>query len=150
MTSQRQQNRELAERYYSLTVEEAAEVTDELLAEDFVMHDPMLPEGELRGLENVKEYYQAIASSFSNLRQEVDDIIATDDTVVVRYTTRGTHDQGEFMGIAPTGSDISTTGIDIFRVEGDRFTECWSEMNALGLMQQLGAIPEGQTEVLTD
>jgi predicted ester cyclase len=54
---------------------------------------------------------------------------------------RGTH-RGEFMGIAPTGKHVTVTAITIFRVEEGKIAELWNNVDALGLLQQLGAIPQ--------
>jgi predicted ester cyclase len=57
-----------------------------------------------------------------------------------RITLRGTH-QGEFMGIPPTGRQVTFTGIHISRVAGGKIAEEWGQFDALGMMQQLGVIP---------
>jgi predicted ester cyclase len=54
---------------------------------------------------------------------------------------RGTH-RDEFMGIAPTGKHVMFTGIAIFRVEEGKIAELWQNLDTLGLLQQLGAIPQ--------
>ncbi len=59
---------------------------------------------------------------------------------VLRWSWRGTH-TGDLMGIPATGKRVSTTGIAIFRVEGGRIVENRTEFDALGLLQQLGAVP---------
>lgn len=46
------------------------------------------------------------------------------------------------MGIAPTGKQVTMTGIDIVRIAGGRIVERWGETNNLGFMQQLGVVPE--------
>ncbi len=61
--------------------------------------------------------------------------------VVVRRTVRGTH-QGEWLGIAPTGKPVTFTGIWIARLTDGNLEEQWVNFDALGLLQQLGAIPE--------
>jgi predicted ester cyclase len=61
-----------------------------------------------------------------------------------RITARGTQ-QGELIGISPTGKEVSVTGIDIDRVSGGNIVEHWSEADTLGIMQQLGAVPEGRS-----
>jgi predicted ester cyclase len=51
------------------------------------------------------------------------------------------------MGIAPTGKDVEFTGISFYRIEAGRIAESWNEEDQLGLMRQIGAIPEpGQSE----
>ena len=46
------------------------------------------------------------------------------------------------MGVAPTGKPVRMTGITIHRFEGDRIAEEWEEFDALGMLRQLGAVPE--------
>ena len=79
-------------------------------------------------------------SAFPDLKRPVEDLVAEGDKVVARWTSTGTHD-GEFMGIPPTGKRITTSGITIFRLEGGKIVEEWSESDMLGMMQQVGAVP---------
>ena len=60
--------------------------------------------------------------------------------VVQRWTFRGTH-RGAFQGIPPTGNQVTLTGISIWRFDDGRIVESWHELDTLGLLQQLGAIP---------
>jgi predicted ester cyclase len=60
--------------------------------------------------------------------------------VAFRQTADGTH-EGEFQGIAPTGKTVTIRGMGIARIENGKIAESWWEFDALGLMQQLGAIP---------
>ena len=115
------------------------DVADELLAPDFVVHDPAMPE-DVRGPEGFKEYVGAFRSAFSDLHIRIDDQIAEGDKVVTRWTGTGTHD-GDFMGIAPTGNRGEITGMEIRRISGGKLVEGWEGYDALGLMQQMGAIP---------
>jgi predicted ester cyclase len=64
-----------------------------------------------------------------------------EDKVVTRWTATGTR-QGEFMGMPPTGKPVRFSGIYIYRIAGGRIAEIWVSLDALGLMQQLGAIPK--------
>ncbi len=67
-------------------------------------------------------------------------MIAEGDKVVIRQTWSGTH-KGEFMGIPATGRRVSIAVIDIIRVADGRFVEHWGQLDMMGMMQQLGAIP---------
>jgi predicted ester cyclase len=60
--------------------------------------------------------------------------------VAVRQTWRGTH-TGNFLGIPPTGKQVAFTSTEVYRVAGGRLAEEWVELDMLGLLQQLGAIP---------
>jgi predicted ester cyclase len=113
-------------------------VVDELLTTDFVEH--AAPPGTAPGAEGVKQMIMMFRTAFPDLHLTEEDWIAEGDKVVCRYTIRGTH-KGEFMGIAPTGKQVVITGIEIVRFEGGKPVEHWEEMDMLGLLQQLGAIP---------
>ena len=70
-----------------------------------------------------------------------DELIAEGDKVVERYTVRGTH-QGAFLGIPPTGKHVSVSALGIDRIKDGKIVETWISMDTLGLLQQLGAIPQ--------
>jgi predicted ester cyclase len=79
-------------------------------------------------------------SAFPDLRIIIEDQVAEGDKVVTRWRGSGTH-QGDLFGIAPTGNRVSLVGITINRIEGGKVAEEWQIFDALGMMQQLGAIP---------
>jgi len=58
----------------------------------------------------------------------------------MRYTGRGTH-KGDLMGIAPTGKQITITGMVISRHVGGKQVEAWVAMDQLGMLQQMGVVP---------
>jgi predicted ester cyclase len=70
----------------------------------------------------------------------VDDLIAEDDRVVVRWRLLGTH-KGDFRGIAPSGRSITLKGIAIYRVEGGKLMERWVVSDLHGLLEEIGASP---------
>ena len=112
---------------------------DEFLAPDFVEREE-LPPGIPRDREGVKQLTTMLRSAFPDFKATIDDIVAEGDKVVVRSTWSGTH-KGEFMGIPPTGKSVSFGVIDIIRIAGGKCVEHWGQMDSMGLMQQLGAIP---------
>ena len=57
-----------------------------------------------------------------------------------RWTGRGTH-AGDLMGIAPTGKQVTVTGISIQRIANGKIMEEWSTYDMLGMLQQLGVAP---------
>ena len=112
---------------------------DEFLAPDFVEREE-LPPGIPRDREGVKQLTIMLRSAFPDFKATIDDIVAEGDKVVIRQTWSGTH-KGEFMGIPPTGKSVSFGVIDIIRIAGGKFVEHWGQMDSMGMMQQLGAIP---------
>lgn len=115
------------------------DVLTELIATDFVRHTPLRPDG-IRGVEGFKQHVAATRAAFPDAEFTIDDEIAEGDTVVNRWTFRGTH-RGDFGGITPTGRTVAVTGIAIVRFQGGQIAEIWDEADALGLLRQLGVIP---------
>ncbi len=111
---------------------------DELFAPDFIDHGA-LP-GQTPDREGHKQILAAFRSAFPDLNVITEDIIAEGDKVVSRWSARGTH-QGDLMGIAPTGNEVTFRGIDVLRIVGGKVVERWAEYNALEVMQQLGVVP---------
>lgn len=111
------------------------------LADDFVEHE------ETPGLEptkdGVKGFFRMYMAAFPDLRMQAEDILVSGDKVVARTKATGTH-QGEFMGLPPSGRSVEVELIDIVRFGDDGLArEHWGVFDALKMMQQLGAIPEG-------
>jgi len=71
----------------------------------------------------------------------IEDLIAEGDMVAARWSSRATH-LGEYLGVPPTGNQVEFTGISVYRIEGGRIAESWTEEDELGLMRQIGAVPE--------
>jgi steroid delta-isomerase-like uncharacterized protein len=115
---------------------------DALLAADFSLHVPLPISGP--GIEAINNVITSCRAAFGGLHVTIDDIMADGDNVTCRFTAHGTH-TGEFMGIPPTGRDITMTGIEIFRIRNGKIAELWGEANLMGLVKQLGAYQSGQT-----
>lgn len=130
-------NKALVRRFYAEAVHNPA-LLDELLASTYVLHLP--GSAPLSGIEPAKQLMVAYTAAFPDLQLTTEDIVAEGDKVAIRNTWRGAH-RGTFQGIAPTGKRVAFTGTDIFHIVGGRIAEQWADLDALGLMQQLGGIP---------
>lgn len=130
-------NKALVRRFYEEGVHNPP-LFDELLAPVYVLHLPGSP--PITGIEQAKQLMVAYTSGFPDLQLTTEDIVAEEDRVAIRNTWRGTH-HGTFQGLPPTGKQVVFTGTDIFRFVGGKIAEQWADLDALGLMQQLGAIP---------
>lgn len=115
------------------------DVIDEHIAPGYIGYDPSLPE-PLRGPDAVRANFQTYLDAFTGAKITVDDQIAEGDRVATRWTGRGTH-TGELNGIAPTGKEVTVSGLTISRVEGDQIVEEWINWDTLGMLVQLGAVP---------
>jgi steroid delta-isomerase-like uncharacterized protein len=114
---------------------------EELIAPDYVGH-PSGPDETTRGPEGVGDYIARLRAGVPDLTMTVEDQLSDGDKVTTRWTARGTH-SGALMGIGATGRTATVTGITIQRVgAGGQIVEGWTSWDALGLLQQLGAVPE--------
>jgi len=82
---------------------------------------------------------------FPDVVSTIEDLIAEGDKVMARWRARATH-QGEYMGIPPTGKEVEFTGISVYRIEAGKIAESWNVEDELGLMRQIGAVPESGQE----
>jgi ketosteroid isomerase-like protein len=114
-----------------------AEVADEIIASEYVSHGPQAPPAV--GPEGVRErvgvYQETLAGQW-----DVQEVFSVGDRVAVRWIGRGRH-EGDLMGVAPTGASIEVDAISLFRVADGKITEEWTVWDALGLLQQVGAVP---------
>jgi steroid delta-isomerase-like uncharacterized protein len=126
----------LAYRFADTLNSRDVESFDDYIADDYVNHNPFAAPGRA----GVKAFFAGFLDAFPDLRVTVEDARADGDTVVGRYTYRGTH-HGTFLGIPATGHALTMRSIDIWRVRDGLFVEHWDELNTLEVFQQLGVIP---------
>jgi steroid delta-isomerase-like uncharacterized protein len=115
------------------------DMVDELLAPDFVNHNP-LP-GATPDRDGFKQAFRNLRAAFPDLRAISSDVIAEGDRVVALRGFEGTHD-GPFMGVPATGRHIILDGITVFRVMNGHISERWGVLDTIGVMRQLGLLPE--------
>lgn len=128
-------------RFYDLISAGDVDGFGALLTDDFVEHE------ETPGLaptkEGVLEFFRMYTAAFPDLRFDAQDVLTSGDKVVARVRITGTH-RGEFMGMPATGKSIDVQAIDIVRFGDDGLArEHWGVFDAMTMMQQLGAIPDG-------
>ena len=133
-----EQNKAVVRRFTEVFETGDLSILDEVLASNFVDHSPFPEQPPDR--EGMKQMIGMMRATFPDMAVSTDDMIAEGDKVVSRWTGTGTH-QGEFMGIPATGKKVTVTGIGIDRVVDGKIVEHWEQFDAMGMMQQLGAIP---------
>jgi steroid delta-isomerase-like uncharacterized protein len=113
------------------------DLLDELIGEAYTEPNPV--PGQLPGAPGIKAKLQALRRAFPDLRFILEDLIGEGERVAARYHWEGTQ-QGEFMGLQPTGKKVSVRGMDFYRLENGRIVEHWDNVDEIGLLRQLGAI----------
>jgi len=109
-----------------------------LLKSDYVRHDANLP--DIVGPQAERQFIVTALTAFPDLQFEAEQLVAENDLVMCGLTARGTH-RAEFMGVPPSGRHVDFQSVDTFRLSDGKIAEQWVVMDALGLLQQLGAIP---------
>jgi predicted ester cyclase len=132
-----EENKAIVRRFFEelLSTDNFA-VADEILSPDFRFYFAGSPVA--MDLESYMEFLVARRAAFPERRFIVEDMIGEGDKVSARFTMRGTH-KGEFRGIAPSGTELTMTGIDMIRISEGKLVEDRVEVDQLGMMQQLGA-----------
>jgi steroid delta-isomerase-like uncharacterized protein len=129
-------NSEIGRRYVDFI--NAAELDPAYFeTETFVYNNPQGQQNDFDGAAGTLKYFE---SAFPDHHTTTYDEIVTEDRAVYRWITRGTH-QGEMLGIPPSNKPIELRGMTILRIEGGKICEVWENIDLLGLMQQMGAIP---------
>jgi len=115
-------------------------VVDEVIAPNYVYHGS--GGQEYKGTEGFKQIVTMFRTAFPDLHMTVEDMVAEGDKVAHRLTIRGTH-KGEIMGMAPTGKhkQVTISAVTISRFAGGKEAEAWSNLDQLGMMQQMGIAP---------
>jgi steroid delta-isomerase-like uncharacterized protein len=128
--------RRLVEQVWNRRTLDAA---DELFAPDAIVYESGVPLPGV-GPAVIKEAMGALWVAYPDIRTTVDDMIAAEDKVVVRWSAVGTH-QGVTQGLAPTNLKIAQNGIVIYRLAAGKIVEEWMNTNLLGILKQLGVVP---------
>jgi len=81
----------------------------------------------------------------SQLASDIDSPCVADVSSALSIPESGAHmigdHTGDFLGIPATGRQVTMSGITIHRVTNGKLSEHWAQIDALSLLQQLGAVP---------
>lgn len=116
-------------------LESANRSIDEYFAPNFGVN--RTPPGITPNVSGTKKWKSSVMKAFPDYHTEIEDQFADGDRVVIRWRSRGTH-RGEFQGVAPTGREVTVTGITICRFADGKITESWVGFDTQDLIRQLG------------
>ncbi len=112
---------------------------DEIVSADMIDHQPF--PGQRPGPDGVKDVINMFYAAFPDVQFTNEHIFGSGDLVADHWHMEGTH-EGPFMGMPPTGKRVHVEGIEVFRMAEGRIVERWAQVDTMGLLRQLGAIPE--------
>lgn len=133
-----QENKDLVRKFFQL-LEDDDRIPVELLGPGFVYHVPGVPPMDV---DAIQERAAAFVTAFSDWGRIEDDLIAEGDRVAFRSTLEMTH-TGEFMGTVGTSERISVVEMGFFRIANGKIAEMWGLLDTMGLLTQVGAMPNG-------
>jgi steroid delta-isomerase-like uncharacterized protein len=116
------------------------DLIEEFCTEDIVQHVAGYPVST--GLETLRATTAMSLNVFPDLKLTIDDGIAQGDKVAARWTMTGTQ-KGELFGIPATGKQVTQSGTTFYRLADAKIAELWFLADNLGMMQQLGVVPQG-------
>jgi steroid delta-isomerase-like uncharacterized protein len=132
-----EENKNVVRRYQEIYNSNDLDRLTDVLSED--LSTPNIMPGIPKGLEGAKAAHRIMIAGFPDYQTTIEDMVAEGNKVAVRIRMTGTH-TGTFMGIPPTGKQITFTGIYIVRIANGKIVEHWGEEDGVSLLQQLGVL----------
>jgi steroid delta-isomerase-like uncharacterized protein len=128
-----QENMALIQRFFGGINEGTTDVLDEVMAPDLVWH------GSSRnfGLSVYRDDLSGLFAAFPDAHWTIEDLIAKEDKVVVRWSFQGTQ-TGAWENLPATGKRVAYAGVSICRIRERKIVQVWNHENLLGLCRQLG------------
>jgi predicted ester cyclase len=141
-------NKALVRRFYQEIDKGNLEAMDELVAEDYLDHNPPPFPGLASGREGLKQAFKIFWEATPGYHH-IEEQVAEGDKVVTRLTSYGKH-EGDLPGAPRTGNDLKMTSITIHRIANGKLVEKWAEKDVMGFLIQIGVMrPPGQHETPT-
>jgi len=90
--------------------------------------------------EYAQQRHRNLGNVFSDVHDDIEAMVATDDMVAVRVLGTGIH-SGELFGVPATGKQVTWTATMIWRISDGKFVERWNAFDSLSQMLQLDTLP---------
>jgi steroid delta-isomerase-like uncharacterized protein len=133
-----EENKEVVRRWLEAWNTKDLNAAEVLLAPDYVRHDANIP--DIVGPQAQLQFIAVVLAAFPDVHFTMEQLVAEENLVVSRLIVRGTH-QAEFMGVPASDRQVNFQSVEIYRLSDAKIAEQWVVMDVLGLLQQLGAIP---------
>ena len=131
-----EENKELARRFEEeLHNQKKFEVIDEIIAPEYINNGPDNSHTFTR--EGLKDLFRARAKAVPDFHDEIHQIVAEGDLVVIRSTRSGTFTE-EYGNLEPTGNYASFSIFMMLRIEDGKLAECWYLADTVALEKWTG------------
>lgn len=133
------QNENIIKRYIEEVWNQGKlEVLDEIIDPSYINHSPGAP-NPIPGPEGLKPIIAGMRKAFPDLKFTIENMVITDEQVVIHCTMHGTH-TGDLFGLPPTGRKVKVNQMQIERIKNGKIVEHWRQSDDLGMMRQLGQL----------
>jgi steroid delta-isomerase-like uncharacterized protein len=134
-------NIELAHRWFEEVWNQGRlEAIDEMASADAV-GEGQIRQGDRINLDQFREFARGLRAAFPDFHVTMEDTIAAGDRVVLRWRAEMIH-RGSFMGVEPTGRQVTVSGVTILRYARGKIVQGWDHWDQLGLLAQIGGVPD--------
>jgi len=106
-----------------------------IVSADALIHTP---EGQFRGYEGAGQFAATLRNAFSSVQFVTQEPLLTGDLATVQWTMTGIH-TGAWLGLEPTGAQVSVSGIAVFRFDDLAIVEQWIAYDRMSLVDQIQA-----------
>jgi steroid delta-isomerase-like uncharacterized protein len=135
-TSDERANAQVVRQLYEALNRNQPELIAGMLDEGVAFHGA----AEEKGIAAYEALLTRLRASFPDQQFTLQDVIASGDRVVVRWTMDATH-SGTLAGIPATGKRVQQRALVIYRFAGGKIAEVWAQMDQMGMLRQLGIEP---------
>ena len=134
------ENEAVVRRFYEEVFNQRREdVIPEIISPDYVDYGHTPPG---RGPQGALDDLRGVEAVSNDARYDIEDIVTGGDTVAVRWTGHMSH-TGPIAGIEPTGKQLTLSGMSFYKLRDGQITETRNQVDMLGFLTQLGAVPGG-------
>jgi predicted ester cyclase len=138
-----QRNKEVIQQLYN----ECLNKKNMALLTKFVSDDYIGLLGK-KGTAGFEEPIAPLFKAFPDLQYHIEDMVAEDDKVVVRWKIQGTH-TAQLRYFAPTGKTITNDGLAIYKLKDGKIIGTQVLTDRLGFLQALDVLPVDINRPLT-
>ena len=135
-----EENKAIARRFIQVWGKGNLDIIDELADPSLSVQYPIMHQ-IIRGSKMFRQVMENFRSSFPDSDLQIEEEIAEDDKVVIRWSFSGTH-KGSLLGIPATQKRVNWTGITIYRIVEGKVVQERGEEDFLGFLRQIGVVPQ--------
>ena len=132
-----EQNKAASRRWIEVFNERDDAAEAEIRGPNYIAHAPASLEPKPLDSDAWTKFLEGFVNGFPDLRLTVKDAVGEGDLVAQRVQFEGTQ-TGEFQGLPPTHRKVSFSGLELNHFVDGKVVEHWFQLDALGLLQQLG------------